>query len=204
MKFLMSEDEAIAELIAFEKDIAEIYNTGAIRAPVHLAGGNEKPLIELFKDIEEIDWICGAWRFHYHCLLKGVPPERLKADILAGKSITLCYPEYRVITSAIAGGIIPIALGLAWSMRNRGMLGKVWCFVGDMTMYMGAFAEASRYAFGNGLPIKFVVEDNGRSVSTPTHGVWGEPLLLPDQNPILGYVYQLPWPHSGSGTWVNF
>ena len=29
------------ELIAFEKDIAECFNRGEIRAPIHLDGGNE-------------------------------------------------------------------------------------------------------------------------------------------------------------------
>jgi putative effector of murein hydrolase len=32
---------------------------------------------------------------------------------MAGRSIALCFPEYRMISSAIVGGICPIAMGIA-------------------------------------------------------------------------------------------
>src|SRR5215831_4668840 len=73
----------------FEQQIAEDFNAGKIRAPVHLAGGNEEQLIDIFSAVTKSDWVLTQWRSHYHCLLKGVPPERLRADILAGRSITL-------------------------------------------------------------------------------------------------------------------
>ena len=95
------------DLETFEKEIAESFNKAQIRAPIHLHGNNEDQLIEIFKSIKSNDWIFSSWRSHYHCLLKGVPPERLKKDILDGKSITLIYPEYKIYTSAIVGGIIP-------------------------------------------------------------------------------------------------
>ena len=106
-------------LKAFEQRVAEAFNAGKIRAPVHLSGGNEHELIEIFGQVRSDDWVCGAWRMHYQALLKGVPEDKLFDDIVAGKSIALCYPEYRVISSAIVGGIIPIALGLAWAARRH-------------------------------------------------------------------------------------
>ena len=36
----------------FEGEIAELFNLGKIKAPVHLSNGNEKDLIEIFKEIE--------------------------------------------------------------------------------------------------------------------------------------------------------
>ena len=36
------------ELIDFEKEIEEIYESGQIRGPVHLRNGNEKELIEIY------------------------------------------------------------------------------------------------------------------------------------------------------------
>ena len=99
------------DLIDFETDIAESFNSGQIRAPVHLYDGNEDYLINIFKNIHEDDWIFCTWRSHYQCLLKGVPAKTLKRDILAGKSITLCYPEHRIYSSAIVTGSIPIATG---------------------------------------------------------------------------------------------
>ena len=37
------------QLIAFENDIAETFNKGKIRAPIHLYSGNENFLIKFFK-----------------------------------------------------------------------------------------------------------------------------------------------------------
>lgn len=194
------------ELIAFEKDIAACYDRGEIRAPVHLTGGNEQQLIKVFEGIDKNhDWVCCSWRSHYHCLLKGVPPEQLKADILAGKSITLTYPEHRIISSAIVGGILPIALGIAWSIRRNAGSDRVWAFVGDMTAHGGMYNECRQYAIGHGLPIMYVIEDNGLSVCTDTVATWqSNPIerhfLFNDEY----YRYKLPYPHAGAGKRVQF
>lgn len=193
------------ELIAFEADIAAEFNAGKIRAPIHLSGGNEDALIAIFKNVQPNDWVCGAWRQHYACLLKGVPPTRLKSDILAGKSITLCYPDYRIISSAIVGGIVPIALGLAWAAKRKGSGERIWCFVGDMTYMTGIRYECQMYASRHNLPLTFVVEHNGLSVCTPTQEVWGtEDVYRTNGGDTKQYDYRLPFPHSGAGKRVEF
>jgi len=78
------------ELIRFEDDIADCFNNAMIKAPVHLYSGNEDQIIDVFKNVKQEDWVFCTWRSHYQCLLKGVPQEQIKKDILAGKSITLC------------------------------------------------------------------------------------------------------------------
>lgn len=189
-------------LRAFEQDIAEEFNAGKIRAPIHLDGGNEEQLIKVFQNIHPEDWVCGSWRMHYKCLLKGVPPERLKADIMAGRSITLCYPEYHIISSAIVGGILPIALGIAASIKRRSGMDEVHCFLGDMTARTGMYHECQRYAAGFDLPINWIIEDNGKSVGTDTRAVWSNGkgwFPRGDQ-----FTYELPWPHSGAGRRVEF
>jgi TPP-dependent pyruvate/acetoin dehydrogenase alpha subunit len=194
------------DLIVFERGIADDFNDLRIRAPIHLSGGNEAQLIELFREVLPSDWVCSTWRSHYHCLLKGVPPKQLKADILAGRSITLTYPEYKIISSAIVGGIVPIALGIAWALKYEGARSKVWAFIGDMTARSGVLRECLEYACGHKLPIVFVIEDNGVSVCTDTLSVWGTPYDFSIQHlPYLqGYEYRLPWPHSGAGKRINF
>jgi len=64
----------------FERLIAADFDAGLIRAPVHLAGGNEQESIEIFQEIRPQDYVLTQWRSHFHCLLKGVPPERLRAE----------------------------------------------------------------------------------------------------------------------------
>ena len=189
-------------LRAFEDRIAEDFNAGRIRAPVHLAGGCEEQMIGIFERVCREDWVLSQWRSHYHCLLKGVPPERLREDILAGRSIALCYPEYKVLSSAIVGGVLPIGIGVAMAIKREvETCAKVWIFVGDMTAETGAFSECVRYATGHNLPVEFVVEDNGRSVCTDTKESWGR-RASPAR--VTRFSYDLSWPHSGAGKRVEF
>lgn len=182
-------------LIDFEKDIKDIFLDGKIKAPVHLCGGNEDQLIEIFKQIKKDDWVLSTHRSHYHALLKGIPPEWVKAEIIKGNSIHLMNSEHRFFTSAIVGGVLPIALGLA-------MAGKyVWVFVGDMAAETGMFHECTKYAARHRLTISFVIEDNGLSVNTLTQEAWG---TFSSKPIICGYKYIRTYPHQGAGKWVIF
>jgi len=195
------------ELIAFETEIAEIFNAGKIRAPIHLYYGNEAQMIEIFREVQPEDWVFCSWRSHYQCLLKGVPPEELKAEILAGHSISLCFPKQRVVSSAIVGGIIPIAVGAAMGIKRRGEKSRVHCFAGEMTSETGIFHECVKYASNHKLPIRFIVEDNGKSVCTDTRATWNQPMLTYEDNrhPLVTYYkYQTKYPHAGAGQRVQF
>ena len=113
------------ELIAFEDQIAALFNAAKIKAPVHLYYGNEEKIIEVFREVQDDDWVMCSWRSHYQCLLKGVPSEKLKEEIVAGRSISLCFPEQKIVSSAIVGGILPIALGVAMGIKRSG--GRIAC-----------------------------------------------------------------------------
>lgn len=201
----------------FEKEIASIYESGAIKAPVHLRDGNEEQLIEIFEYIKEEDYVFSTWASHLHCLLKGVPPERVKQDILDGRSITLHYPEYNLYSSAIVGGIAPIAVGAAMAIARRRKKSRVFCFVGDMSLHTGIVNESIRYSIGHDLPITWVVEDNGKSVGTETEKTCGIKTkdLFDSLNSLakkyncyhvglLYYYYKTNYPHSGTGVFVEF
>jgi pyruvate dehydrogenase E1 component alpha subunit len=194
-----------SSLVSFERRVADEFNSAKIRAPIHLHGGNESELIKLFRSIKKCDWIFSSWRSHYHCLLKGVNEELLFSDICNGKSITLIYPEHKIYTSAIVGGIVPIALGTAKALQLAGSSEHVYLFMGEMTSETGAASEAHRYAVNFDLPITFVIEDNGKSVCTNTTEAWGSSSLSLNGKPkVVYYSYDLPWPHAGAGTRVQF
>lgn len=198
------------DLIDFENDIAACFDDAQIRAPVHLYNGNEEQMLEIFRkhDIGDDDWVFGSWRSHYQCLLKGVPPEKLKAAILKGRSISLCFAEQKVLCSGIVTGVLPIAVGAAIDIKRRGLLGKVYCFMGDMTSETAAAHVNIKYARNHKLPIHFIVEDNGKSVCTDTRATWGtEKLTYEDVNDeyITYYSYDASkWPHAGAGRRVQF
>lgn len=188
------------ELIAFELEIAEAFEAKKIKAPVHLSGGNEEQLIKIFKRIESVDWVFSTYRSHYHALLHGIPKTWIKSEILSGRSMTLSHPGYKFFSSAIVGGILPIAVGVAEAIKRKEKTNKVWCFVGDMASRMGVFHEAFTYSSGHDLPIKFVIEDNGLSTDTPTVEAWGKG----HGAEIIRYEYNRTWPHVNTGKWVNF
>jgi TPP-dependent pyruvate/acetoin dehydrogenase alpha subunit len=161
------------ELINFETEIGELFNQGKIKAPIHLYSGNEDQIIEVFKDIDvDNDWVCCTWRNHYQGLLKGIPQNILKENIIAGKSMVMNLPEYKFICSSIVGGIPSIAAGIAYSIKLQNKPNKVWCWLGDMSAETGAFHEAYKFSVNYNLPITFIVEDNKKSVCTPTPEIW--------------------------------
>ena len=195
------------QLIQFENEIASIFNEGKIRAPIHLYSNNENFLIKFFKKVKKDDWIFCSWRSHYQCLLKGVPPEILKKEIIEGKSISLCFPKYKIYSSAIVGGIIPISVGVALSLKRRKSKNKVYCFIGDMTSETGIAHENIKYSINKKLPIHFIIEDNFKSVCTNTRKTWSLKNLTYEKTKskyITYYKYKLKYPHAGAGKRVQF
>lgn len=196
------------DLVSFEKEIAEIFATGAIRAPVHLRAGREEKLIEIFKEIGPDDYVFGYWDSHELALLKGVPREEVKQAIIDGKSISLCFPEYRILCSGIAGSMMGTAVGVAWAIKRQGKKEKVYIFCGDMSAETGIFHESIKYAVHFDLPVQFVVCDNGLSVMTRTRDVWGcdDPWFKNTKyaGKIIYFKYVNGYPHSGLGKLIKF
>ena len=195
------------DLVEFEEEVATLFNEGKIKAPVHLYYGNEKEIINVFKQINEKDWIFCTWRSHYQCLLKGVPKEILIKEIIEGKSISLCFPEHKIYSSAIVGGNLPIALGVAFDIKRKNLKEIVYCFIGDMTAESGIAHETIKYANNHNLPIIFVVEDNSLSVLTDTKKIWGitkSTYQVENNKNIIYYKYTNKYPHAGAGKRVQF
>ena len=195
-----------SDLVKFEEDIADLFNNAKIKSPVHLYYGNEKKIINIFKKVKKQDWIFCSWRSHYQCLLKGVPQKKIKKTKISGSSISLCFPEYNIYSSAIVGGVIPIALGVALCLKRKKSRSKVYCFVGDMTSETGIMHECLKYAKNFDLPIKFIIEDNNLSVCTNTRKVWKiKSLTNKKKNKFVTYYkYKSKYPHAGAGKRVQF
>ncbi len=198
------------DLIHFEKEIAEIFATGAIRAPVHLRSGREEELIKIFKEnaIGPDDYVFGFWDSHELALLKGVPREELKQAIIEGKSISLCFPKYKVLCYGIVGSLMGTAVGVGWALKRQNKKGCAYLFCGEMSAETGIFHEAVKYALNFDLPVKFIVCDNGVSVMTNTREVWGSPdPWFKDtkfEKKIIYFKYANGYPHSGLGKLIKF
>src|SRR3989344_268039 len=210
-----------ADLMHFEERIKDLYAQGKIMAPIHLSGGNEDILMDLFKNIKKEDWVFASYRGHYHALLKGIPMEWLEQEIIKGRSMYIMNDEYKFYSSSIVPGQLPIALGVAMAEKMKGSGNHVWAFCGDMAAETGGFNEVIKYAAGHDLPITFIVEDDGLSVYTPTQEVWGKEIPVSHDNltrldlaqtprdnsfskRFMRYSYKRQYPHHGIGIWVEF
>lgn len=195
------------DLIKFEEKIADLFNKKKIKAPIHLYYGNEEQIINVFKTIKKNDWVFCSWRSHYQCLLKGVPEKKVIDSILKGNSISLCFPKHKVFSSAIVGGVLPIALGVAQSIKIKKEKEKVFCFLGDMTSETGIASECIRYSINKNLPIIFIIEDNQLSVCSDTKKTWGQKNITFSKiksKHIIYYKYKSKYPHAGSGQRIQF
>ena len=204
------------ELIEFEQQVADLFNAKQIKSPIHLYHGNEDFIIEVFKEIDiENDWVCCTWRNHYQALLKGIPQNKILDSIVEGKSMVLNFYDHKFISSSIVGGIPSIAAGIAFANKLSNNNSRVWCWVGDMSAETGAFHEAYKFSVYNELPITFIVEDNKKSVCTPTSDAWKRetPYYLDQEycGEIIRqanlYYYRYTndkYPHAGAGKRIQF
>jgi pyruvate dehydrogenase E1 component alpha subunit len=194
--------ETAEELKNFEREIAELWEQAKITSPLHLSGGNEEQLIGFFKKIKKGDYIFSTHRSHYHYLLAGGSPEKLKEMILRGDSMHVFDKELNFFTSAIVAGCPTIATGVALALQKKGSQQQVWCFIGDGAEDEGHFYEAVRYVDGHNLPCTFIIEDNNRSVETPKSERYGKSEM---QWPkcVIRYYYTPTYPHVGTGKWVD-
>ena len=189
------------DLISFEADIAELFNSGQLPQVVHLSGGNEENLIDIFEEIKPEDWVFSTWRSHYHALLKGMEPEDLKQRIMAGQSMHLMDAKLKFFASAIVGGCCSIAAGVAYAIKRNKGHERVYCFIGDGALDEGSTYEAIRYVDAWDLPCMFIVENNQLAVDTPLAERFPKPWAWPKC--IVEYGYERPWPHCQTGKWVE-
>lgn len=199
MKKYKSED-----LIRFTENVVSNWEKGETYAPVHLSGGNETQLLHIFRKIKKNDWVFSTHRSHYHALLKSGDRNWLMDQIInKGNSSHINSKKHKIFTSAIVGGNIPIALGVAAALKLKKSKSRVWCFVGDMAAEMGCFHEARKYAENFNLPIEFIIEDNLIGCETPTHKSWGYKIGN-FRLKYIRYFYERINPHCGTGAWIKF
>ena len=131
----------------------------------------------------------------------------LKAAILQGSSISLCFKEYRILSSGIVTGVLPISTGIALDIKRKGGTNRVYCFMGDMTSETGIAYECIKYSRNFKLPIHFIIEDNEKSVCTETRKAWNQKKLSYEgfsDEYVTYYHYKLKHPHAGAGKRIQF
>jgi TPP-dependent pyruvate/acetoin dehydrogenase alpha subunit len=196
----MNHGHTVASLIAFEDRVKAAWEAGELPFLLHLCGGNEQELLDIFDGILEGDWVFVSHRNHYHSLLAGIPEEQVFQNICDGGSMFSYSRERRVFSSAILAGNCGIAVGVAMALKAAGSKNRVWVFMGEGSEENGHFYEAVLFTSGHDLPVTFVIEDNAVQVDTPKLLRRGMQRGLLDAEPcVRRYHYKPRWPHAGSG-----
>jgi pyruvate dehydrogenase E1 component alpha subunit len=185
-------------LIQFENAVKEQWENGELPYLLHLSGGNEEHLIEIFKEYKNGDWVLSSHRNHYHYLLTGGSAERLMELIRNGRSMFVFDHSLNFLTSSVLAGTCCVAAGIALGLKEQGSRNHVWCFLGDGAEDEGHFYEAVCYVTGADLPCTFIIEDNNRSVDTTIDGRKRWQVQWPEQT-VRRYQYTPTYPHAGSG-----
>jgi len=193
------------DLINFENEIVDMYENGEIPYLLHICGGNEDELINIFKNINKDDYKISTHRTHYHYLLSGGEPDKLKDEIKRGNSMFIFDKELNFLSTSIVAGGPCIAAGISYGLKMKNSNRKVWCFVGDGAEDEGHFYEAVRFVDGFDLPCTFIIEDNDRNVSTNKEQRRGKS-IIEWPSCVVRYNYIPTYPHSGtySGKKINF
>jgi hypothetical protein len=81
------------------------------------------------------------------------------------------------------------------------------CLMDEMTAETCIAHESMKYARNHLLPIRFIVEENGKSVCTDSREAWNQPTLSFENrrdSHVHYYRYETRYPHAGAGQLVQF
>lgn len=168
--------EAMLKIRMFEEKIASLWHEQEMRSPPHFYTGQEAITVGVNATFRESDQIMGNYRGHGHYLAKGGNPEEFIAEMYCkitgsnqgkGGSMLISAPNVGYMgSSAIVGGGIPIATGLAFAAKIKKNKKVIAVFFGDAATEEGVFYESLNFAALHKLPILFICENNSYAVTT--------------------------------------
>jgi pyruvate dehydrogenase E1 component alpha subunit len=156
----------------FEERLIALHDEGKTRGHYHVYIGQEATAVPAIACLAPGDSLFTTHRNHGHLLARGAEPARLYAEIMGrsggynrGKGGTLhtAVPALGFHhTSAIVGGIIPLAAGAAYAAKARKTGDLAVCLIGDGALEEGAAPETLNIASLWQLPVLFLCENNGK------------------------------------------
>ena len=160
-----------------EEEVARIYPSDKIKSPIHLSIGQEAASVGVCEALRPDDRVLGTCRGHALYMAKGGDLKEMVAE-LYGKVTGCCkgkggsmhlahFPSGMMGTSAVVGTTIPVALGVAYSLKLQGNGNIAAVFFGDGAAEEGVFHETLNFARLRNLPILFVCENNFYSIHSP-------------------------------------
>jgi TPP-dependent pyruvate/acetoin dehydrogenase alpha subunit len=161
----------------FEEKVYLLFLEGKVLGTIHQYQGQEAVAVGVCSALRREDCITSTHRPHGHCIAKGVPLNRMMAELFAradgcckakGGSMHMGDMSVGAIPAIaiVAGGVtIAAGMGLAYKFQKSDRV--VACFFGDGAVNEGAFHEGVNLAAIWKLPVVFVCENNLYAASTP-------------------------------------
>ena len=160
----------------FEEKCAELYSAGKIRGFLHLYIGEESVAVGAMQALTKDDAVLATYREHGHALARGIAMDRLMAEMYGkhegcshgrgGSMHVFDAPTRFYGGSAIVGGGLPLAVGLALADQMQHRPRVTACFFGDGAVAEGEFHESMNLAALWKLPVLFLCENNLYAMGT--------------------------------------
>ena len=162
-----------------EEEIANRYLKELMRCPVHLSIGQEAVSVGVSRVLRPSDQVVSTHRCHAHYLAKGGNLLAMFGELMGreigccggrGGSMHLFDSRAGVLLSLpIVAASIPVGVGAALAMKQRGRDDVAVIYLGDASIEEGVYHESANFAALHALPAVFVCENNLYSVYTPLH-----------------------------------
>ena len=160
----------------FEERCVELYSNQKIRGFLHLYNGEEAIAVGLMNMLSVEDAVFATYREHGHALARGISAKSIMAEMFGkvegcsrgrGGSMHLFDAKTRFYGgSAIVGGALPLAVGMALADKMMKRNRVTVCVFGDGAVAEGEFHESLNLAALWQLPVLFVCENNRYAMGT--------------------------------------
>jgi pyruvate dehydrogenase E1 component alpha subunit len=169
----------------FETRTMQAYQQAKIGGFCHIYSGQEASAIGTINSVEHTDPVVLAYRDHGHALARGMSARACMAEMFGkaagcakgkgGSMHMFDKPNWLFGGHGIVGAQTPLGAGLAfaaryeWEVLGTGKKKVALCYLGDGAIDQGAFHEALNLAGLFGLPVIYIIENNGYSMGTAIH-----------------------------------
>ncbi|MBX3365261.1 MAG: pyruvate dehydrogenase (acetyl-transferring) E1 component subunit alpha [Phycisphaeraceae bacterium] len=169
----------------FETRCMQAYQQAKIGGFCHIYIGQEACAVGTIGCLQKDDPVITAYRDHGHALARGMSARACMAEMFGklagcakgkgGSMHMFDKPNALYGGHGIVGAQTPLGAGLAfatryeWEVLGTGTKKVTLCYLGDGAIDQGAFHEALNLASLFGLPVIYVIENNGYSMGTAIH-----------------------------------
>ncbi|MFD2255625.1 pyruvate dehydrogenase (acetyl-transferring) E1 component subunit alpha [Luteolibacter algae] len=160
----------------FEQAALKNYSAGKMGGFLHLYIGQESVAVGTISLGGADDHFITAYRDHGHALAVGMGMNECMAEMYGkqtgcskgkGGSMHFFAPDKNFWGGhGIVAGQTPLGLGLAYGLKYLNKEGCCLCYLGDGAVNQGAFHESLNIASLFGIPVVYVIENNGYSMGT--------------------------------------